>query len=103
MTQMTRVTALTVAVVLLGSVAAFAQGASKPDCPPPAASPGTEPRATSPQTIQGEVVDVDQQRGRVTLRGSDGKTYEFQASQETLADMKRGDRIEARLRSAPGC
>jgi hypothetical protein len=34
----------------------------------------------------------------VTIRTSDGKMHEFQASKETLQDLKEGDRIEARLR-----
>jgi hypothetical protein len=34
---------------------------------------------------------------------NDGKTHEFQASKETLQDLKVGDKIEANLRSLPAC
>jgi hypothetical protein len=34
----------------------------------------------------------------VTLRTSDGETHEFEASPETLRDLKLGDRIEAKRR-----
>ena len=36
--------------------------------------------------------------GRVTIRAADGTVHEFEASKETLQDLKEGDRIEARLR-----
>jgi hypothetical protein len=52
----------------------------------------------SPDRVEGQVVSVDQKSGKVVLRSSDGKTVEFQASPETLKDLKVGDRIEARLR-----
>ena len=32
-----------------------------------------------------------------------GKTHEFQASKETIKDLKVGDRIEANLSSLPAC
>jgi hypothetical protein len=32
-----------------------------------------------------------------------GATHEFQASKETLQDLKVGDRIDANLREAPKC
>jgi hypothetical protein len=52
----------------------------------------------SPERVEGQVVSIDQKTGRVVLRAADGKTMEFQASPETLKDLKVGDRIEARLR-----
>jgi hypothetical protein len=42
-------------------------------------------------------------QGRPTVRAPDGTTQEFQASKETLQDLKVGDRIEATLRQAPKC
>ena len=44
---------------------------------------------------------VDAAAGKVTVQEADGKTHEFQASQEALKTMKAGDRIEANLR--PSC
>jgi hypothetical protein len=44
------------------------------------------------------VIKIDRSKGRVTIRASNGQTHEFEASKETLQDLKEGDRIEARLR-----
>jgi hypothetical protein len=44
------------------------------------------------------VVKIDRPQGRVTVQAADGTMLEFQASRETLQDLKEGDRIEARLR-----
>jgi hypothetical protein len=49
------------------------------------------------------VVKVDVEQGKVVLRGTDGTIHELQASKETLQGYKVGDRIEAKLRSAPNC
>ena len=40
--------------------------------------------------------------GKVSVAEADGKTHEFQASKETLQDLKVGDTIEARLRELAG-
>ena len=61
------------------------------------------PRAatTAEQTsevIAGEVTKIDLDRSRVTVRSSDGKPHEFEASAETLKDLKVGDQIEAKRR-----
>lgn len=55
--------------------------------------------AASPVRVTGSVVRVDNTQNKVTVRADDGKTYEFQASKETLQDLKVGDRIEAALRA----
>ena len=55
--------------------------------------------AKTPQMVTGQVVRVDTAQGKVIVRAADGTTHEFQASKETLADLKAGDRIEAKLRS----
>ena len=62
--------------------------------------PGTPPvhQGSTPRSVEGRVVKIDQKQGRVTIQATDGSTHEFQASQETLQDLKVGDRIEARLR-----
>jgi hypothetical protein len=56
-----------------------------------------------PQKVEGQVVSVDQNAGTMTIRDKSGTTHEFKASRETLADMKAGDTIEAKLRKAPNC
>jgi len=66
------------------------------------AKPGCD-KANTPQKLEGQVVAIDMTKGTVTMRGSDGATHEFQASKETLQGYKVGDRIEAKLRSAPEC
>jgi Cu/Ag efflux protein CusF len=86
------VVGVTVAVPLW---AGFAAGQSKPSC--------DQMKASAPQKVQGRVVRVDNAAGKVTVAAADGKTHEFQASKETLQDLKVGDSIEANLRSLPGC
>ncbi len=60
-------------------------------------------RGEVPEKVEGQVTAVDQKSGRVTIRDTKGATHEFQANQETVRDMKPGDRIEAKLREAPKC
>jgi len=86
-----RVAALLAVTVMLWGGMAFAQ--TKPECD----------KSKTPQTLAGQVVAIDLNQGKVTMRGSDGATHEFQASKETLQGYKVGDRIEAKLRSAPEC
>jgi Cu/Ag efflux protein CusF len=50
------------------------------------------------EVVAGEVTKIDLDHGRVTVRSSDGKPHEFEASAETLKDLKVGDRIEAKRR-----
>jgi len=80
--------------IALSAGLAFAQ--SKPaDC--------KAGRMSAPEKVEGQVVNVDQNSGKVTIREKNGSTHEFQANRETLQDMKPGDQIEARLREAPKC
>jgi hypothetical protein len=58
-------------------------------------------QAAEPQDLEvvdGEVTRIDLERRRVTVRSSDGAVHEFEASVETLKDLKVGDRIEAKRR-----
>ncbi len=50
------------------------------------------------EVIAGEVTKIDLDRSRVTVRSSDGKPHEFEASAETLKSLKVGDKIEAKRR-----
>lgn len=75
--------------------AGFAAAQSKPSC--------DQMKASAPQKVEGRVVRVDASGGKVAVAAADGKTHEFQASKETLQDLKVGDRIEANLRSLPSC
>jgi len=75
--------------------AGFAVGQSKPSC--------DQMKASAPQKVEGRVVKVDAKGGKVAVAEGDGKTHEFQASKETLKDLKVGDKIEANLRSIPDC
>lgn len=85
-------TAATVAAFVTASGAALAQ------------APANCPKPNAPAMVQGQVVSVDQSKGTMMVRTADGSTHEFQASKETLQDMKVGDRIEAKLRPAsPNC
>jgi ribosomal protein S1 len=84
-----------VATLVLWTGSTAAQ--SKPGCEKDQA------RVSTPQAVDGQVVKIDKRQSKVTVRGTDGATHEFQASKETLRDLKVGDRIEATLRSAPEC
>ena len=52
----------------------------------------------TPEMVSGQVVKIDRGQGKVTIREGNGRIHEFQASADTLKDLKEGDRIEARLR-----
>jgi hypothetical protein len=82
------------AALVLCSAPAFGQG--KPPC-------GPEGRVSTPTKVEGQVVKVDAAQNKVTVREANGTVHEFQASAETLKDLKPGDRIEANLREAPKC
>jgi hypothetical protein len=40
------------------------------------------------------VTDIDPKNGTVTLRGDDGRTFQFRGDAETLRDLKVGQKIE---------
>lgn len=88
------VSAGVVAVLVLWAGGAPAQSG------PPCDSQGN---VTTPPKVEGQVVKIDTVQSTVTVQGPDGKTFQFHASKETLQDLKVGDRIEAKLRSAPRC
>jgi len=55
------------------------------------------------ERVEGEITKLDPARGRITVRQADGTLHEFQASAETMQDLKVGGRVEAKLREAPNC
>ena len=57
----------------------------------------------TPKKVEGQVVKIDPAQSKVTVREANGSMHEFQASKETLQDLKMGDRIDANLREAPKC
>ena len=60
-----------------------------------------------PEKVEGQIVKIDwdqkKEQGKLTLRGSDGKNYEFNAPKEVLADKKVGDRLELTKRMPANC
>ena len=92
MKRWTMLAAGVAALAALGSPALAQQQQPRADC-----------RASTPAKVDGQVVSVDRTSGKITVREKDGKTHQFQASQDTLQTMKPGDRIEATLREAPKC
>jgi hypothetical protein len=56
-----------------------------------------------PSKVEGQVIKIEGAKEKVTIRADDGTTHEFQASRETLQNLKAGERIEAKLRQAPNC
>jgi hypothetical protein len=60
-------------------------------------------KGDSPQKVDGKVLQVDPDKGKMTMQGPKGETYEFNASKETLQSYKVGDRIQATLRADSKC
>ncbi|HET7342887.1 MAG TPA: hypothetical protein VFL90_15590 [Methylomirabilota bacterium] len=80
-----------VTAALLTAGLAFGQTATQPkasghDCKKPL------------EKVEGQVTNVDQSSGMITVRDKNGAMHQFQASADTLKDMKPGDTIEAKLR-----
>jgi hypothetical protein len=73
-----------------------ASGQGKPACDP-------QGRVVTPQKVEGQVIKVDPAQKKLSVRQADGTVHEFEASPETLQNLKVGDRIEANLREAPKC
>jgi hypothetical protein len=67
----------------------LALGQAKPDC--------------TPHKVEGRIVKVDMDGGKLTLQESNGKTVEFQAPKDVLQDKKVGDRLEINKRLPDGC
>ena len=67
----------------------LALGQAKPDC--------------TPHKVEGRVVKVDMDGGKLTLQQPDGKNVEFQAPKDVLQDKKVGDRLEINKRLPDGC
>jgi Cu/Ag efflux protein CusF len=57
-------------------------------------------QASTSEMVEGEVTKIDLERSRVTIRSDDGRVREFEASAETLKDLKVGDHIQAKRRAA---
>ena len=94
MRSWTGTTAVVAATLMLWSAPGWAQGTRPCDA---------QGRVMTPQKVDGQVVKVDAAQNKLTVRQADGTVHEFQASKETLQDLKVGDRIEANLREAPKC
>ncbi len=86
---------IAVAAAALIACGGTAFGQTKPPC--------EQGKVVTPKKVDGQVVKVDMQRGTLTVRGADGTVHEFQGNNETLKDLKPGDRVEATLREAPKC
>jgi Cu/Ag efflux protein CusF len=101
MKTLTLLAALAAAAMLIVTPA-FAQG-TKAQCQPSAsaATGATAPKAKAPEKIEGQVTNVDQKNGKITVKAPDGTTHEFNGSAETLREYKKGDHIEMTLRSEP--
>jgi hypothetical protein len=59
--------------------------------------------AKAPERVEGQVVEMNATQEKIKVRDAQGATHEFQASAETLRDLKVGDKIEATLRPLPKC
>jgi hypothetical protein len=60
-------------------------------------------QAGAPKKLEGQVVQIDPDQGKVTVREPNGATHDFRASAETLRTYKVGDRIQATLRPGQEC
>jgi hypothetical protein len=65
-------------------------------------TPNCQP-AKAPQKVEGQVVEISATGDKIKVRDTSGATHEFQATPETVRDLKMGDRIEATLRPLPKC
>jgi hypothetical protein len=88
------VAAVFVMTLMLGSGLAFGQAKAACD---------QQGRVMTPQKVEGQVVKVDAAQKKLTVRETDGKVHEFQASPDAVQNFKVGDRIEGNLREAPKC
>ena len=99
---MKRWTVLCAGVATLAVCAGGPALAQQPQQPPqPSASPGC--KGGAPAKVDGQVISVDPNAGKVTIRDKSGTMHEFQTSRETAQTMKPGDTIEATLRQPPNC
>lgn len=57
----------------------------------------------TPEDPAGQVVRMEPAQSRFSVRESDGVVHEFQASPETLRNLKVGDRIEVKLWEVSKC
>ena len=83
---------LSVSVVTLAGItlaSGLALGQAKPDC--------------TPHKVEGRIVKVDMDGGKLTLQEANGSTFEFQAPKDVLHDKKVGDRLEINKRLPDGC
>ncbi len=87
------VAAMTAGIMLWSGVVF---GQDKPRC-------DQQGKLLAPEKVAGQVVKVDTASGRLSVREAGGKIHEFQASQETLRDLKVGDQVEAKLRAGQEC
>jgi hypothetical protein len=92
MKQWRSTAAVVVANVMLWSSAALAE-VKLTNCDP----------VRFPPKVEGQVMKINLEEGKVTVRTSEGTVHEFQVSKETLQELKVGDRIAAKLRNAPNC
>lgn len=56
-----------------------------------------------PKSVEGQVIKVEPEQGKMSVRTADGTVHEFQAEKETLQGYKSGDSLKATLRTAPKC
>ena len=61
------------------------------------------PKVKAVERIDGTVTSIDAEQGVLTLVSTDGTVHKFQASQETLSDLKVGDKIHTKLRISEKC
>jgi hypothetical protein len=85
-----------VSAALLTAGLAFGQTATQPKS-------ATECVKGAPKKVEGQVVSVNPEAGKMTVRDKKGQTHEFQVSREMANDMKPGDTIEAKLSDGQKC
>jgi hypothetical protein len=65
--------------------------------------PGGCDKTVAKEKVEGQVVSVEPDKGKLTMRDADGTTHVFEASKETIQEYKVGDRIKAKLRLSKDC
>jgi hypothetical protein len=99
-------------VIATASPSANPHGAPPPKAPPASTGAAATPTATSPSaavsgdykgrhTMTGEVTEIDNAKGRFSLKTAEAGTLDLHAPPSALAGVKKGDRMSVEIAVRP--
>jgi len=93
--------------LLLIAPVGMAAGAATEKAPGTPSTQVQQPTMNMPSTQVGDriaatVEGIDQSKGLLKLRGTDGDRMEFKAPKNLLASLHEGDRVQVSIQKAPG-